>query len=193
MRNSIMVARILAIAILLCIAALQAPDRTQAQSVKSNYDKSVDFGKYKKYSWGSNYLLTRQTKKDEAQINLAIIDSINRDLKADGFVLVQDNPDFIIIYEAGGLAKADVGQQGVVFYTDMVNYDWVTVMGTTSDVWKYSLAKMRITVTDAATKATVWQARASQKIRDPNKFKEDLQANVDKYIQKAMKDFPPKK
>jgi hypothetical protein len=193
MRKTIMVARYLAIAILLCIAALQAPDSTQAQSVKSNYDKSVDFGKYKKYSWGSNYLLTRQTKKDEALINLAIIDSINRDLKAEGFVLVQDNPDFIIIYEAGGLAKADVGQQGVVFYTDMVNYDWVTVMGTTSDVWKYSLAKMRITVTDAATKTTVWQAMASQKIRDPNKFKEDLQANVDKYIQKAMKDFPPKK
>jgi hypothetical protein len=193
MRKIIMVARCLAVAILLCISAMQAPEITQAQSVKSNYDKSVDFGKYKKYSWGSNYLLTRQTKKDEAQINLAIIDSINRDLKADGFVLVQDNPDFIIIYEAGGIAKADVGQQGVVFYTDMVNYDWITVMGTTSDVWKYSLAKMRITVTDAATKTTVWQAMASQKIRDPNKFKEDLQANVDKYIQKAMKDFPPKK
>jgi Domain of unknown function (DUF4136) len=188
-----MVARCLAVTILLCIAAIEMPMNVQGQSVKSNFDKSANFAKYKNYSWGSNYLLTRQTKKDEALINLAIIDSINRDLKAAGFVLVQENPDFVIIYEAGGFAKADVGQQGNVFYTDMVNFTWVNVMGTTSDVWAYSLAKMRITVTDAATKKTLWQATASQKIRDPMKFMENLQLNVDKYIQKAMKSFPPNK
>ncbi len=188
-----MAARCLAVTILLFITALQVPGNAQAQSVKSTYDKSADFGKYKKYSWGQNYLLTRQTKQVESQINLAIIDSINRDLKAAGFVLVQDNPDFVIIYEAGGAAKADVGQQDIVFVTDMVNYSWVSVIGTTTDVWAYSLAKMRITVTDAATKNVLWQATASQKIRDPMKFAENLEANVDKYIQKTMKDFPPKK
>lgn len=188
-----MVTRRLAVTILLCITALHMPAKTRAQSVKSNYDKSANFGKYKKYSWGKNYLLTRQTKKDEALINLAIIDSINRDLQAAGFELVQENPDFIVIYEAGGLAKADMRQQGDVWATDMVNYSWVNVMGTSSDVWVYSLAKMRITVTDAATKNTLWQAMASQKIRDPMKFMGNLKENVDKYIQKAMKSFPPKK
>jgi hypothetical protein len=193
MRKSIMVAKCLAVMILLCIAAVQVAENAQAQSVKSTYDKSANFGKYKKYSWGQNYLLTRQTKQVEAQINLAIIDSINRDLKAAGFVLVQDNPDFVIIYEAGGDAKADVGQQDIVFVTDMINYSWVNVIGTTTDVWAYSLAKMRITVTDAATKSVLWQATASQKIRDPKKFAENLEENVDKYVQKTMKDFPPKK
>ncbi len=193
MRKSMMVVRCLGVAILLCISALQIPENARAQSVKSTYDKSANFAKYKKYSWGQNYLLTRQTKKDEAQINLAIIDSINRDLKAAGFVLVQDDPDFVIIYEAGGVAKADVGQQGVVFVTDMINYSWVNVVGTPTDVWAYSLAKMRITVTDAATKNVLWQATASQKIQDPRKFAENLEENVDKYIQKTMKDFPPKK
>jgi len=188
-----MLARCAAVTILLCMTALQMPENAQAQSVKSTYDKSANFAKYKKYSWGSNYLLTRQTKKDEAQINLAIIDSINRDLKGAGFVLVQDDPDFVIIYEAGGVAKADVGQQGVVFVTDMINYSWVNVVGTPTDVWAYSLAKMRITVTDAATKNVLWQATASQKIQDPTKFAQNLEANVDKYIQKTMKDFPPKK
>lgn len=193
MDKTSMIARRVAVTILLCISALQMPDTTQAQKVKSNYDKSANFGKYKKYAWGKNYLLTRQTKTDEANINLAIIDSINRDLQAAGFVLVQENPDFTIIYEAGGLAKADVGQQGDVWVTDMVNYSWVNVMGTSSDVWTYSLAKMRITVTDAATKSTLWQATASEKIRDPRKFMENLKENVDKYIQTTMKSFPPKK
>jgi len=52
---------------------------------------------------------------------------------------------------------------------------------------------MKITVTDAATRTPVWVALASMKIHDPNKLMENLKQNVDKYIQKTMKDFPPKK
>ncbi len=65
--------------------------------------------------------------------------------------------------------------------------------GITSDVWVYSLAKMQVTVTDAATKTQLWQAVASQKIRDPNKFVSSLKENVDKFIGETMKSFPPKK
>jgi len=77
--------------------------------------------------------------------------------------------------------------------TDMVNYSWGNLGGISSDVWVYSLAKMKITITDAATKGTAWQAVASQKIRDPMKLMDNLKDNVDKYIQKTMKGFPPKK
>lgn len=65
--------------------------------------------------------------------------------------------------------------------------------GISSDVWVSSLAKLQITVTDAATKANLWQATASQKIHEPKKFVNNLQQNVDKFIQKTMKSFPPKK
>jgi hypothetical protein len=188
-----MLARRVAVAILFCVGVLQAPDGAFAQSVKSTYDKTTDFKRYKKYAWGHNYLLTRQHPEDQARINSAIIDSINRDLQASGFVLEQDSPDFIIIYEAGGLPKSDVGPQRDLTVTDMVNYSWGNLGGISSDVWVYSLAKMKITVTDAATKNTVWQAAASQKIHDPKKFMNNLKDNVDKYIQKTMKDFPPKK
>jgi hypothetical protein len=188
-----MLARRVAVAILFCIGLVQAPSGTFAQSVKSAFDKKTDFKKYKKYGWGHNYLLTRQHPEDQARINLAIIDSINRDLQSSGFVLEQESPDFIIIYEAGGLPKSDVGAQRDPTVTDLVNYSWGNMGGISSDVWVYSLAKMKVTVTDAATKNTVWQAAASQKIHDPLKFMNNLKENVDKYIQKAMKDFPPKK
>jgi hypothetical protein len=108
-------------------------------------------------------------------------------------VLNQESPDFIIIYEAGGLGQADVGQQRNLYTAELVNSPWINVMGVSADVWVYSLAKMQITVTDAATKNAVWQATASQKIRDPKKFVNNLKENVDKYIQKTMKGFPPKK
>ena len=185
--------RRLAVVFLLCASVLHPPDNAVAQNVKSTFDKSVDFKKYKKYTWGSNYLLTRQTKQDQERINMAIIDSINRNLQASGFVEDDKNPDFRIIYEAGGLPKADVGSQRELYAADLPAYAWGNLGGISSDTWAYSLAKMQITVTDAATKSILWQAMASQKIRDPEKFAEKLKENVDKFIQKAMKSFPPKK
>ena len=188
-----MLARRVAVAILFCVGVLQAPDGTFAQNVKSTYDKTTDFKKYKKYAWGSNYLLTRQTKEVQEQINMAIVDSINRNLQAGGFVEDDKNPDFRITYEAGGLPKADVGSQRDLYAADMVNYYWGNLSGISSDAWVYSLAKLHITVTDAATKSDLWEAMASQKIRDSQKFGTNLKENVDKFIQKTMKSFPPKK
>lgn len=185
--------RRLVVLVLLCVSLLHPPDNAVAQNVKSTFDKSADFKKYKKYAWGSNYLLTRQTKEDQERINMAIVDSINRNLQAQGFVEDDKNPDFRITYEAGGLPKADVGAQRDLYATDLVNWSWGNLGGISSDVWVYSLAKMQITVTDAATKSQLWQAMASQKIRDTNKFGNKLKENVDKFIQKTMKSFPPKK
>jgi uncharacterized protein DUF4136 len=188
-----MSARRLAITFLICAGALYPPDRTVAQSVKASFDKSTDFKQYKKYTWGSNYLLTRQTKEDQERINMAIVDSINRNLQAAGFLEDDQNPDFRVTYEAGGLPKADVGAQRELYATDMVNYAWGNLGGISSDAWVYSMAKLQITVTDVATKRNLWQAVASQKIRDPQKFQSKLKENVDKFIQKTMKSFPPKK
>lgn len=178
---------------LLCVSVLHPPDYAVAQDVKSSFDKSADFKKYKKYTWGSNYLLTRQPKDLQERINKAIIDSINRNLQAGGFVEDDKNPDFKIIYEAGGLPKADVGAQRELYAADMVNYTWGDLGGISSDAWVYSLARLQITVTDAATKTTLWQAMASKKIRDPMKFADKLKENIDKFIQKTMRSFPPKK
>jgi hypothetical protein len=187
-----MAGRRLALTFLLCVIVLHTAGNALAQNVKSTYEKTADFKKYKKYKWGSNYLLTRQRPEDQARINLAIVDSINRDLQAGGFAMDQEAPDFIIIYEAGSLPKSDVGPQRNLTVTDMVNYSWGNLGGITSDVWAYSLAKMKITITDAATKTPVWVALASMKIHDVNKLMENLKQTVDKYIQKTLKDFPPK-
>jgi hypothetical protein len=86
-----------------------------------------------------------------------------------------------------------VGAQRDLYAADMPSYYWGNLSGISSDVWVSSLAKLEITVTDAATKSTLWQATASKKIQDRTKFANNLQENVDKFIQKTMKSFPPKK
>ena len=177
---------------LLCFGLLHTPGNA-VQDVKSTFDKSADFTKYKKYTWGSNYLLTQQPKDVQERINMAIIDSINRALQAKGFVEDDKNSDVRVTYEAGGQSQADVGAQRPLYASDMVGYYWGDLSGISSDVWISSLAKVKITVTDAATKRTLWEATASKRIHDPMKFKNKLQENVDKFIQKMMKGFPPKK
>jgi len=178
---------------LFCFGVLHTPGNTAAQDVKSTFDKSVDFTTYKKYTWGSNYLLTQQPKDVQEHINMAIVDSINRNLQARGFVEDDKSPDFRVTYEAGGQSQADVGAQRPLYASDMVGYYWGDLSGISSDVWISSLAKVKITVTDAATQRTLWEATASKRIHDPMKFKNKLQENVDKFIQKTMKGFPPKK
>jgi hypothetical protein len=177
---------------LLCLSLLCSRGNAGAQNVKSTFNKSVNFSKYKKYTWGSNYLLTQQTKDVQERINMAIVDSINRNLRNRGFDEDDKNPDLVITYEAGGLPKADVGAQRNLFAAEMQNYYWGNLSGISSDVWVSSLAKLEITVTDASTKTSLWQAKASQKIHDPKKFGNNLQKNVDKFIQTTMKSFPPK-
>jgi Domain of unknown function (DUF4136) len=177
---------------LLGLSVLQPSGNALAQNVKTTSDKSVDFTKYKKYTWGPNYLLTQQTQDVQERINRAIVDSINRTLRAGGFVEDDKNPDFTITYEAGGQPKVDVGAQRYLYDADMVNYYWGgELTGMSSDVWVSSLAKMQITVTDAATKRSLWQATASMKIRDRTKFGNNIHENVDKFIHKTMKSFPP--
>jgi hypothetical protein len=178
---------------LLCVWLLHPLGGAVAQNVKSTFDQSADFSKYKKYTWGSNYLLTQQTKEVQERINMAIVDSINRDLRAACFVEDDKDPDIMIAYEAGGMPKTDVGAQRNLYAADMTGYYWGPLTGISSDVWVSSLAKMKITVTDAATKSELWQATASQKIRDPKNFAQNLQQNVDKFTQKTMNSFPPKK
>ena len=178
---------------LLYFGVLLTPVNAAAQDVKSTFDKSVDFTKYRKYTWGSNYLLTQQPEDVQERINMAIVDSINRNLQAAGFVEDDKNPAFQVTYEAGGQPQADVGAQRPLYASDMVGYYWGDLSGISSDVWISSLAKVKITVTDAATKRTLWEATASKRIHDPMKFKNKLQENVDKFIRKTMKGFPPKK
>ncbi|MGA7191937.1 MAG: hypothetical protein WBY66_25805, partial [Candidatus Acidiferrales bacterium] len=54
---------------LFCFGVLLTSSGAVAQDVKSTFDKSVDFAKYKKYTWGSNYLLTQQPKDVQERIN----------------------------------------------------------------------------------------------------------------------------
>ena len=182
---------------LLCTAlgagVFHAAGTTLPQDVKSTYDKSANFAKFRKYTWGQNYLLTMQPKDVQEMLDMAIEDAINRRLKAGGFVEDDEHPDFMVIFEAGSAHNVDIGAQRYFYAADFQHYYFNgEVTGISSDAWSNSLASMKITVTNAATKDMLWQATATKKIQQPKKFIANLHENLDKFIQKTMKTFPPK-
>ena len=163
--------------------------------IKSDYDKSNDFARYRRYTTGKNYLLTHQTPEVQAHIDNFLVDSLNRHLQAKGFVLDENHPDFIITYEAGSLSEADLSAQpqmvnGVPF--DPV-FGSLGPEGIPSAVWTYALAKLKLTVTDVDSGKPVWTARASEKIQYPQKAQalNDLKKKVDDLMARTLKGFPP--
>jgi hypothetical protein len=164
-----------------------------AQKITSDYDKSNDFTRYKRYAIGKNYLVTHQRPEDEARIDQVLVESLNRRLQAKGFVLDQDHPDFSIKYEAGGLTSGDAAAQPSVLIGPVLGpmCEPGNLVGLPLDTWTSVLAKVKLTVTDVGTGKTVWTALASEKIRDPQKALKDLNRKVDDLMSKTLKGFPP--
>jgi hypothetical protein len=171
-----------------------APISAREIKIKSDYDKSNDFSRYKRYAIGKNFLLTHQTPDVQANIDLVLVESLNRHLQAKGFIVDENHPDFMITYEAGSLAKADTSAQPDMYYgvpSDSPAFGQAGLEGIPAAVWTYALAKLKLTVTDVGSGNAVWTARASENIQDPQKALTNLKKKVDDLMAKTLKSFPP--
>lgn len=178
---------------LLTLVLFTTPASVFGQKVAIQYDKAAHFKTYKRYAWNKNYLLTRQHPEDQAQIDKVIVASLDRQLQSKGYILDEKNPDFRVKYEAGALMESGTGGQPDMLNGGTMGPEWSSNgLGTPSmDVWTSTVSKMKVTVTDAASGKDVWHAFVSQKVRDPKKFMNELNKNVDNIMSKAMKKFPP--
>jgi len=164
-----------------------------AQKIKSDYDKSNDFTRYKRYAIGENYLITRQRPEDQARIDKVLVESLNRQLQAKGFILDEKNPDFRIKYEAGALPRtASSGKPDNLYGAPLdAGFGLNGIAGIPPVAWAYVLAKVKLTVTDVGSGQPVWTVLASQKINDPQKVMNDLNTKIDDFMAKILKSFPP--
>ena len=65
--------------VVLLLAA--APISARKIKIKSDYDKSNDFARYKRYTMGKNYLLTHQTSEVQARIDKLLVESLHLHLQ----------------------------------------------------------------------------------------------------------------
>lgn len=157
----------------------------RAQDVAVDFDRSVDFSKFKTYSWGSgvaakNPLIDRQ-----------IITSTEEQLTAKGLRRVEEGGDLSIIY----IAAVDKGVQ-VATASWVTTGNWMsqTVSGisVSSQMWDVELGRLVVCFFDTTGKNLLWRGAAKTTLDNRSKKRNAMEAmsedarKVEKKIRKSL-------
>ena len=157
--------------------------KSPAQQVKTDYDRSANFGQYKSYSW-------EQVKtKDPLDVD-RIKNAVNAALAAKGWTQVDSGGDVSIV--AMEITK---NQQTLNTFYDGFGGGWgFRRFGgggfgeATTTTETYKVGTLVVDLFDTKTKELVWRGNASDTLSDNSN--KNIK-NLDKDVEKMFKQFPP--
>lgn len=172
-------------------ALLLVAGTTAAQKVKTTYNGNFDFATRKRYAWGKNHIITRQGPQNDTLIDRKIVQDVNQNLAQKGFIEDPANPDFLISYDAGaGDLSTDV--EGVhTRPAPRPNESIAPVYGIPQNIWYSVDGHITFHLVAADSKQPIWTAAAMKTIRDPHKGMKDMEKQVEQFVSKIFKPFPP--
>jgi hypothetical protein len=163
------------------LLALLACGAGIAQDVTSNSMPGTDFTKYHTYKWVMIQGATYPNQIVDAQIK----SSIDSQLSAKGLSKTDgDKADLYIGYQA----SVDQEKQWTAYGTGGFRWGGGMANATSS---KISVGTLVLDMYDPASKQLVWTGRATKTL-DPGANQEKRQKNLDKAMQKLLKNYPPK-
>jgi hypothetical protein len=154
-----------------------------AQQVKTDYDRSANFGRYKTYSW------EKVQTQDQLWVD-RIKGAVNTTLAAKGLTPVASGGDIAIV-----AIEMTQNQQTLNTFYDGFGGGWGWRWGglggvgeatTTTD--NYKVGTLVVDLFDAKTKTLLWRGSASDTLSD--KSDKNIK-NLDKGVQKMFDHFPP--
>jgi hypothetical protein len=179
---------LLSVGFLMCASALMT-----AQDVRYNFDKSVDFSKYKTYKW----VLIKDAQKLDSLVEKQVMSALDAQLAAKGLTRTDaDDADLYIGYQAAVNQEKQFtsyssdwgygpGWYGGGWYGGGMGS--TTTTGQTSTIYVGQLA---LDMYDPKAHDIVWRSVASKTL-DP-KAKPDKQTkNLNKAVAKMLKNYPP--
>ena len=157
--------------------------KLSAAQVKTDYDRSANFGQYKTYSW--------QTVKTQNPLDADRIKSaVNASLGAKGWTMVDSGGDVSIV--AMEIAK---NQQTLNTFYDGFGggWGWRRFGGggfgeSTTTTETYKVGTLVVDLFDTKTKELIWRGNASDTLS--NNSNKNIK-NLDKEVEKMFKQFPP--
>lgn len=163
------------------VMMLMACSIVLGQDVKTNYMPGTDFSKYHTYKWVQIEGGVHPNQIADAQIK----QSVDSQLAAKGFTKTDgDKSDLFVGYQVAVNQEKQwnaYGMGGGVRWGGMATATSSTI----------NVGTLVLDVYDPATKQLVWTGNATKTL-DPSKSQEKNQKNLDKAMQKLLKDFPPK-
>ena len=163
--------------------ALLFAGAVSAQQVKTDYDRSANFGQYKTYSW-------EQVKtKDTLDVD-RIKNAVNVALMAKGWIQVESGGDVSIV-----AMEITRNQQTLnTFYNGFGGgWGWRRFGGgglgeATTTTETYKVGTVVVDLFDTKTKQLIWRGATSDTLS--NNSDKNIK-NLDKGVEKMFKNFPP--
>lgn len=160
---------------------------TPVLKVHTDYDKQVDFSKYKTFSF---YGFTDKTSGISELNRNRIIKAINTEMIAHGFKQVDTNPDLYVNATTILKEKTQISSTNYYGYGGVYRpYYWGPgYSGTDYNVYTYNEGALIIDIIDGASKNLIWQSTGNQEIdvplHDPDTF-------IPNAVKKILAPFPP--
>jgi len=167
-------------------------------SVNYDYNKTVDFSRYKSYDW-----IPFPKDMPASELNKArFTTAVDENLAAKGFSQNTSNPDFLIATYYGKEKKVDVTSWGYSYapnsyytgygYRYPGRYGYAGGYASTGgvSVYEYEQGTIIIDFVDAKTKQLIWRATAKGVVNpasDPDK----QTRKVTRVVEKLLSSFPP--
>ncbi len=176
-----------------CLSALfllLACSAAQAQKIKVEFDKNIDFAKFKTFAWDP----TPQASARPVLV-AAIKGAVNEELGKRGLKEVAENPDlYIAMY---GAVDSDMAVTYSDFYYgpwgipafDQGFMMWGTVPGTTNTAVVHK-GQLIVDLIDASRKKLAWRGIATEKLSEQQM---KLVEQVNTAVEKLFAKYPPKK
>jgi hypothetical protein len=146
--------------------------------VTYDYDKQTDFQSLKTYDW-----MTVPEKADIDGLNVKRVKkAVNAALKAKGFMMTSNNPDFLIAVHMGSTDKVHIEDWGYG-YSRHGRYR-------RSTSYQYEEGSLILDFIDAKSKSMIWRGVAKAVV-DKVDTPEKAEKIINEAVKKILKNFPP--
>ncbi len=155
--------------------------------VKTDYDRSVDFGGFKTYRWDSARQVPDDALARDPILRKRIKNAVDRVLQAKGFILKTAGPaDFTVAVHAGVQEQLRVTNWGNYGWYD----PWRGPYGGQTDVSYYTQGTLVIDVAAAQSGELAWRGLGEGLVREYSDS-EKMEADILKTVTEILKNFPP--
>jgi len=172
-------------AFVLFVSVVLAGAAAQAQKIKVEYDKSVDFSKFKTYA------IDPMSEAAKPMLRLAIQAAVQDDLGKRGLTKVDSNPDlYVQMYGATNTEITghyhDPIYGGAIPPMNSGITLWHNIPGTVTTV-VIPKGTLVIDIIDAGKKQLIWRGIAKQNLSDQ---RDELLEQVNTAVEKLFKQYP---
>jgi hypothetical protein len=159
----------------------------QAQKIKVEYDKSLDFSQFKTFAWGHHDASSRPN------LALAIAGAVQSDLERLGLKRVDENPDLYVQMYGAVDHDLSIAEANPLYVNGIPSieeaYDlWYGISGRPSVVTVHK-GQLVVDLISASQKKLVWRGVAKDKLSDKSS---KLVEQVNRAVEKMFLQYPVK-